>query len=134
MRELERLPSGDRLCHGDFHPANVLQGRAGPLIIDWTLAARGHPAADVARTRLLMLGGALPDDASPLLRGLARVGRRALFASYLRGYRRLRCLDFALVRRWEWVCAAARLSEGLEAEREALLRKARPVKARSSSR
>jgi hypothetical protein len=57
----------------------------------------------------------------------------ALFASYLRRYRPLRSLDFALVRRWEWICAAARLSEGIEAEREALLRKARPVKARSSS-
>jgi hypothetical protein len=58
----------------------------------------------------------LPDDASPLLRGLARVGRRVLFASYVRGYRRVRSLDLALVRRWEWVCAAARLSEGIEVE------------------
>ena len=125
MAELDRLPDGDRLCHGDFHPANVLEERDGPVVIDWTLAARGHPAADVARTRLLVLGGELPDDASSFLRGMARVGRRLLLAAYVRGYRSLRAVDLALVRRWEWVCAAARLAEGVEAERSALLATAR---------
>ena len=125
LRELERLPAGDRLCHGDFHPANVLAARDGPVVIDWTLAARGDPTADVARTRLLLLDSAVPEDASAILRSLAHVGRRLLFAAYLRGYRSVRAPDHELVRRWVWVCAAARLAEGIDAEHDALLATAR---------
>ena len=118
-------PDGDRLCHGDFHPANVLDAADGPMVIDWTLAARGDPAADVARTRLLLLGGAVPDYAPLLARKLDRLGRRMLFGAYLHGYRRARALDLTLVRRWEHVCTVARLAEGIDAEREALLMRAR---------
>lgn len=28
------MPDGDRLCHGDFHPLNILGDIADPLIID----------------------------------------------------------------------------------------------------
>ena len=35
LRRLQTLPSDDRLCHGDFHPANILGTLAAPVIIDW---------------------------------------------------------------------------------------------------
>jgi aminoglycoside phosphotransferase (APT) family kinase protein len=130
LADLERLPDGDRLCHGDFHPANVLGARGGPMVIDWTLAARGDPAADVARTRLMLLGGAVPDDAPLLLRRLDRIGRRLLFGAYLRGYRSVRPPDLVLVNRWEFVCLAARLAEGIDAERAGLLANARETERR----
>jgi aminoglycoside phosphotransferase (APT) family kinase protein len=132
LAQLEQLPDGDRLCHGDFHPANVLDAAGGRIVIDWTLAARGHPAADVARTRLLLLGGVVPDYAPLLVRRLDRLGRRMFFGAYLRGYGRVRGPDPALVQRWEHVCAAARLSEGIDAEREALLMRARRLLSPSS--
>jgi aminoglycoside phosphotransferase (APT) family kinase protein len=125
LARLEELPDGDRLCHGDFHPANLLPGPGGYAVIDWTNAARGHPAADVARTRLLVTGGELPADAPFAVRRLAGVGRRLLMAGYLRGYRKELPLDLALVKRWSPVCAAARLAEGIEGERTALLGNAR---------
>ncbi|TMA37195.1 MAG: aminoglycoside phosphotransferase family protein, partial [Deltaproteobacteria bacterium] len=43
---LETLPDGDQLCHGDMHPGNIMLSRRGPMVIDWTNARRGHPAAD----------------------------------------------------------------------------------------
>ena len=122
---LDSLPDGDRLCHGDFHPGNVIDGRAGHIVIDWTAAARGDPAADVAQTRLLLLRGELPEDAPPVARRLDRVGRRLLYTAYRRGYHRVSPLDPALLDRWEPVCAAARLAAGIDAEREALLAIAR---------
>ena len=48
------MPDGDRLCHGDFHPMNILGEASQPVIIDWSDARRGDPAADVCRTYLLM--------------------------------------------------------------------------------
>ena len=47
-------PDGDRLCHGDFHPMNILGDVSQPVIIDWPDARRGDPAADVCRSYLLM--------------------------------------------------------------------------------
>lgn len=121
---LERLPDGDSLCHGDFHPANLLPGPDGYCVVDWTNGSRGDPAADVARTRLLLSGGEVPPDAPMLVRRLDGIGRRLVMAGYLRSYRRVRALDLALVHRWEPVCAAARLAEGIEGERAKLLRSA----------
>jgi len=54
LRLLSSLPDNDRVCHGDFHPANILMAAQGPVIIDWTDATRGNPMADVARTSLLL--------------------------------------------------------------------------------
>jgi aminoglycoside phosphotransferase (APT) family kinase protein len=39
-----------RVLHLDLHPGNVLLSRRGPVVIDWTIARAGDPAADVART------------------------------------------------------------------------------------
>jgi aminoglycoside phosphotransferase (APT) family kinase protein len=50
---LENLPEGQSLCHGDFHPGNVLLTAQGPIVIDWMTAKSGSPWADVSRTSLL---------------------------------------------------------------------------------
>lgn len=118
---LAALPDGDRLCHGDFHPGNILMDGETPVLIDWTNAMRGDPAADVARTRMMLSLGEVPPGTSIPLRVMAGVGRRALVWLYIRGYRRLRPLDMALMARWEIAHAAARLSEGIEGETPHLL-------------
>ncbi len=41
LERLTRLPEDDTLCHGDFHPGNILMTDKGPVIIDWVDAARG---------------------------------------------------------------------------------------------
>jgi aminoglycoside phosphotransferase (APT) family kinase protein len=51
---LEDMPDGDRLCHGDFHPINVLGQNSQPMVIDWPDACCGDPAADVCRSYLLL--------------------------------------------------------------------------------
>jgi len=50
---LNQLPDGDRLCHGDFHPGNILIKNGDPYIIDWCAATKADPIADVAHTFLL---------------------------------------------------------------------------------
>jgi len=61
LNVLGRLPDGDCLCHGDLHPDNVLLTPRGPVIIDWTTAARGNRVADLARTCLLLRLGQAPE-------------------------------------------------------------------------
>jgi thiamine kinase-like enzyme len=118
---LEALPDGDRLCHGDLHPANLLRTAERDVVIDWTGASSGDPAADVARTLIILNAGAVHEGAPALVKALERVGRRLLVGGYVRSYRRRRAIDTAAVRRWLPVVGAARLAEGIEEERDDLL-------------
>jgi aminoglycoside phosphotransferase (APT) family kinase protein len=118
---LSSLRAGDKLCHWDFHPANLLQSRKGPVVIDWTFAMRGDAAADVARTCLILGVGAPPPGASLLVRRFDVLARRTLTRLYLRAYRRHAPLDLELVARWEPLVAVARLTGGIAEEREELV-------------
>ena len=52
---------GETLCHGDFHPENVLVDQDGYLrVIDWVNAYCGNPLSDVARTYYLLRKGVSP--------------------------------------------------------------------------
>ena len=57
---LETLPNGNILTHGDFHLGNIMMTPQGMMVIDWSKAAGGHPAADVVRSEMLMRFGIGP--------------------------------------------------------------------------
>ncbi len=56
---LEAMPKHNKVCHGDFHPANIIIAENGtPYIIDWSHAAQGNASADAAITYInLKLSG-----------------------------------------------------------------------------
>jgi uncharacterized protein (TIGR02172 family) len=110
LAALESMPLGDRLCHGDFHPGNILMTAQGEVIIDWIDAASGNPLADVARTTVLALGAAETDQIQGRLeKALVRI----FHALYRRRYFQLRPGGQAEYRRWVPIVAAARLSENI---------------------
>jgi aminoglycoside phosphotransferase (APT) family kinase protein len=79
LAALDRLPDGTCLCHGDYHPDNVLLSPHGPIIIDWSDATAGNPLADVARTALIVrMGAPPPGGMSPLLFGRIRAVAQVL--------------------------------------------------------
>ncbi len=51
---------GGCLIHLDLHPLNVILAPTGPVLIDWTNAARGSAATDVAVTWVLMTAAEIP--------------------------------------------------------------------------
>ncbi len=120
LRHLDQLPDGHMLCHGDYHPENVLMTQSGPIIIDWAGATSGHPLADVARTALLLRVGDLPR--SPMRQWLLASARAVVHTAYLRRYLRrhpARAEDLAA---WRLPIIVARLGEGIAEERAKLLR------------
>jgi uncharacterized protein (TIGR02172 family) len=121
LAALEKLPDGDRLCHGDFHVENVLVEGDRFYIIDWVDATIGSPVADVARTSIILLGAVneLPKVLGWLLRWM--------HAIYLRQYTRLHPFDQEEYQHWLPVIAAGRLSEGLEGQLEWMINQAGKV-------
>jgi len=118
---LERLPDGEILCHGDFHPDNILMATQGAMIIDWPDATRGNPLADVARTSLMLRMGGLPPGTGTARRCLIQSLRALFHAVYLRRYFQLRPDSRQGLAAWQLPVAAARLSEDIPEERERVL-------------
>jgi aminoglycoside phosphotransferase (APT) family kinase protein len=104
LEAIAEMPDGDRLCHGDFHPLNILGDTAGPMIIDWPDARRGDCAADVCRSYLLL-----------------RLHFAEIATAYLDAYCRLSNMDREAALRWLPYVAAAKLAEGVPGERDGLL-------------
>lgn len=122
LAALARLPDGDALCHGDFHPDNVIMSPRGPIVIDWTTASRGNPIADVARSVLMFRMAALPPHIPAGQRLLIQFLRARFRAAYLRAYRGRRACPDAELEAWIPVLAAARLNERIALEEASLLR------------
>jgi len=118
LAKLEQLPDGNTICHGDYHPDNILMSGRGPIVIDWMSVTRGPPLADVAGTYLLFRVIEVPPTVGKLSRGLIEVLRRVFLSMYLRRYfesspHRREQLDG-----WVPVMAAAYLGQGLTSREE----------------
>ena len=118
---LADLPDGDRLCHGDYHPANVLVDGKTAGVIDWSAATRGVAHADYARTMVLMRWAAPLPGTAFAARLLLTTGRGAFTRAYANAYRQGRSEGSEQITRWVTVHAAARLSEGITTERSELI-------------
>ena len=124
LKALQSLPEGDRVCHGDFHPANVLISGEDARVIDWMDASRGNPLADVARTSIILLGAA---ESEQTPNQFIRVFVKLFHSIYLRHYFRLRPGSEDEYRHWLPIVAAARLSENIPELEEWLVRQAGKV-------
>ncbi len=103
---LNDLPDGHQLCHGDFHPDNLLIGK-NIWIIDWMTGTAGDPACDVARTVILFSFGTLPENVPGFIKGMINMLRRRIKHQYVK---------------WIVPVAVARLSESIpQDEKERLL-------------
>ena len=98
---LETLPDGDALTHGDFHLGNVMMTPQGMMVIDWSKAAVGHPAADVVRSEMLMRFGIGPTD------WMTNLWRDWAAARLSKSYRRASAVTARDIDAWRPVVALA---------------------------
>ncbi len=110
LAALEAMPDGDRLCHGDFHPGNILITARGEMIIDWIDATLGNPLSDLARTSILIRGGTASKQNANFLE---KKFVKAVHDEYIRHYFSLRPGGEQEYNRWLPIVAAARLSENI---------------------
>jgi aminoglycoside phosphotransferase (APT) family kinase protein len=95
---LSKLDSSTvNLCHGDFHPLNILHDGTKYWIIDWVDATAGNPLADACRTYLIFL---------------EHLKRSA--GIYMRAFCNTADVDPSVVLAWLPVVAGARLNENMD--------------------
>lgn len=95
---IERLDDdSDNLCHGDFHPLNILYDGKKYWIIDWVDASAGNPLADACRTYIIFR------QSSTMLAGI-----------YLRAFCKESNAKQEEVLAWQPVIVAARLNENMD--------------------
>ena len=118
LEKLEQLPDANAICHGDYHPDNILMTRRGPIVIDWMSVTRGHPLADVAGTYLLFRVVEDPSELGKLTRGFFDVLRRVFLSLYLRRYFKSSPHRREQLDDWAPLMAAAYLGQGLTSQEE----------------
>ncbi|WHY31561.1 aminoglycoside phosphotransferase family protein [Bacillus wiedmannii] len=106
LNKLHSIKFEPRLCHGDFHPFNLILSEKNVNIIDWVDACSGDIRADVFRTYLLYTQSYIE-----------------LAEMYLRIY----CSNTELTRdeifQWAPIMIAARFSEKVSPQNEVYLNK-----------
>lgn len=119
LNHLEQLPDGNTLCHGDFHPDNILMSSRGSVVIDWANPRRGDPLADVAGSLLLLRLAPLPQFMAG--RWLINMFRAWFHSAYLKRYLELRPVSRDRISAWELPLVASRLADNIPEERELIL-------------
>lgn len=114
---LTTLPDQQQICHGDFHPDNVMLSEAGDQywVIDWMTGMAGDPAGDVARSWVILMSSTLPEDTDPAVRMGFETARESLVEYYIQHYMHLSGITRETIESWMLPVAAARLDEDLPA-------------------
>ncbi|MBG9580848.1 aminoglycoside phosphotransferase [Bacillus thuringiensis] len=106
LNKLHSIKFDSRLCHGDFHPFNLILSEKNVSIIDWVDACSGDIRADVFRTYLLYAQSHIE-----------------LAEMYLQIYCRNTDLTRGEIFQWAPIITAARFSEKVSPQNEVDLNK-----------
>lgn len=114
---LSTLPERKQICHGDFHPDNVMlnETRDQHWVIDWMTGMSGDPAGDVARSWVILMSGTLPEDADPAVHRGFELARNVMLNHYIQQYIQISGISRQELDAWILPVAAARLDERLPA-------------------
>lgn len=126
LQELEQLSSESAccICHGDFHPINILVEEDRYFVIDWVLAALGNPEADVAGTYLITsVYGSNIGGKNIFKRLVSALGGKLIAKAYLKEYIALTNMDRQKVLRWIPIRAATYIDVGLPVHLDRIFQK-----------
>lgn len=121
IKYLYELPDGSSVCHGDFHPDNIIIDGENSTVIDWTNSYCGNPLGDTARTLLMFESTYMPPETSKIAAAFSGMIRKSLCSAYLKEYMKLSKVKREDIEEWMLPIAAARLRENVPGEKEWLL-------------
>lgn len=105
LQRLQGMKNHDELCHGDYHPSNVIITEDGTVyVIDWSHVTQGNAAADAARTYLLF---SMEENSE-------------LADKYLTVFSQMSSIPKESVQRWIPIVAATQMSKNIPEEQEFL--------------
>ena len=105
LQRLHGMKNHDELCHGDYHPSNVIVQPSGRVyVIDWAHVTQGNAAADVARTYLLF----------------SMEGKEDLANQYLELFSKMSNIPKEAIQRWIPIVAATQMTKNIPEEQEFL--------------
>ena len=105
LQRLEGMKIDNKLCHGDFHPSNVIVQEDGTVfVIDWSHVTQGNAEADAARSYLLF---AMDDN-------------EEIANTYLELFSKLSGIDKHDIQRWIPIVAATQMTKNIPEEQQFL--------------
>jgi aminoglycoside phosphotransferase (APT) family kinase protein len=116
VRYTQSLPFGCKLCHGDFHPGNVIYDGSNYFVIDWSHATAGEPTCDVSRAYYCAKVGPVYGKWNDV-QMQELVKRRAIFGEkFIQSYLQLSGNSVSDVVQWDLPIAVNRLYDNLDAK------------------
>jgi len=109
------------LCHGDFHPGNIMFNGDNPYIIDWMNGNSSNPLSDVCRTYIMLKSPfaylSTPVEVQEEVKSIINI----LLEAYLDEYTKINSIDRAEIFKWILPIATLRLLEHIPYEKEWIL-------------
>ncbi len=116
---LENISDETCVCHGDFHPGNLIKQDGAYHTFDWVNAGKGHPLLDVARTEIMLKMAVLPAELGKIQKLIIAFMRARFLSVYLKTYFRKSPYHKKELDKFRPVMLAQRLTENLpEREKE----------------
>lgn len=118
---LNELPTGETLCHGNYHLNNVILNDKGYKLLDVGCAYKGHSMSDVAKSCVVLDVPRYLSGASQLFHEELRKMRIQFMNLYLQYYQKFAPFDEDLCLQFYKLAAVVRLNGKFENEKEWLL-------------
>jgi predicted Ser/Thr protein kinase len=116
------FPESNNLCHGDFHPGNIIFSNNEYHIIDWSSATRNSWISDVAHSYLLLIN-------TPRLPGISqfdyqkqKIFARIMARQYYTEVNKHMHINSEMFSKYLLVKAAERTFYGMESEQKWLIK------------
>ena len=122
IEQLSKITSETFVCHGDFHPDNILVDNSDIRIIDWMNSYSGTRAGDVARTHLMIISPSVPDGFPSALLPMLKILKIKLSTTYLNEYQKITGITKIEIKGWMKIIAAVRLCDNIPGEEDWLLK------------
>lgn len=119
---LAELPRGNDICHGDFHPGNIMITNKQYYVIDWYGATSGKKLSDIAHTYLILRNTPKIPGISNFQNFIIGCSGSIISSRYLSTCKKLYPFDWSEFSKWMIVRAAERVYYGMPSEKESLIK------------